>query len=408
MLNSIVIAKYVEEFVNSIIKEKVAVRVSDDKYIIYESNKEIDRFEIFKFYNQEINQIPNYFNKENFLLKNDLVGTIFFFISGYWEYINNFPKDEYGRVSAKYSFLLKYDLLETPIVDILLKNFILKNNFHYKNNEPRYFLTHDIDKLYYKVNIRNLLGDILKRKDLKYFLKNLKIFIFKTNPFSVEKLMNLNTKYGVNSNYYFLLENINSTSGYNLSKNLRELSKIREILNKSRQNIGLHYSFNHLLGDELSIRSRELINYFKIKNLTGRAHYLNFDIKESFKVYEKGNIKLDCTGGYHDCIGFRFGTSFPFKPFNFEKNEKYDLIEIPLTIMDCTPFDYMNLTIKEGEKRILNLMNKIIDTNGLMCILWHNSSFWTREWKVKEKVYLKILEKIQDYKSYDINGERNV
>lgn len=403
VIDEIIIAQYVENFINSIIEEDISIKTSKKEYNIYINNQKKISFPIFKFYKKTNNQLYEYFKKETLQFERDFVGTIFFFISGYWEYINNFPKDNYGRVSARYSFQVKYDLLEIPIVDVLLKKFVEKNNFHYKKNKARYFLTHDIDKLNYSVTIKSLISDLLKRRDLNYFFKNLKIFFLRENPFSIKKLLEINNNYNINSNYYFLLGKQSSSSGYDLINNLEYLNEIKQLLKVNNQVIGLHYGFNYLLDDELSSKCKELLKFFDINKLTGRAHYLNFDMRKSFQVYEEAGIKIDCTGGYHDAIGFRFGTSFPFKPFNFKNNKSYNFLEIPLTIMDCTPFDYMKLNIEEGEKRIFKLIEKIIDTNGIICILWHNSSFWTKEWNEREKIYIKILKKIKKYDSYAID-----
>jgi hypothetical protein len=142
----------------------------------------------------------------------------------------------------------------------------------------------------------------------------------------------------------------------------------------------------------------KLNNIFETKIESGRAHFLIFDIRKSFDVYEKADLKIDTTGSFADRVGFRFGTSKPFNPYNFKENREYNLIEIPLIVMDGSlqNENYMNLSPEEGFEKIKELIDKIKKYNGVFTFLWHNTSFYTHLWKDWEWVYeetLKYLKK---------------
>lgn len=403
------IADYIEDFFNQNLQEKLEVKYINQEYLInlVQEKRELTRVLLYNFNEKSIQKLKEEFNSITYMFEEDFIGTIFFFLSGYWEYINNFSKDKYGRISGKDSFLFQFNLLEEPIVDRLIINFSKKYNLKLRNQKPRYFLTHDIDKLEYKVTIKSLLGDILKRKKIKVFFKNLNVYLFRENPFSVEKLLEKNNKYNIKSNYYFLIGKQDTSSGYEIEEQKKLLTKLNKILEKKKMNIGIHYGFKYFEDGYLNKKVEDFKRIFKNKYLSGRAHYLQFDIKQTFDILEKNNIKLDCTGGYHDMLGFRFGTSYPFNPFNFETEKKYKLLEVPLIFMDSTPFYYMKLDLKIAEDRVLNLLDKIIETNGVLSILWHNSSFFAEEWKEKEVLYDKVLQKISYYKEFDIEEWRN-
>ena len=118
----------------------------------------------------------------------------------------------------------------------------------------------------------------------------------------------------------------------------------------------------------------------------------------SFDIYEKAGIKIDSTGSYADRVGFRFGTSKPFKPYNFKEKREYELVEIPLIVMDGSLQNprYMNLSPKEGFEKIKELITKIKKYKGTFTLLWHNSSFYMTEWKDWEWVYHETIKYLKE------------
>ncbi|MGB4754907.1 MAG: hypothetical protein WBH69_02440 [Fervidobacterium sp.] len=121
----------------------------------------------------------------------------------------------------------------------------------------------------------------------------------------------------------------------------------------------------------------------------GRAHFLVFDITKSFEIYEKAGIKYDTTCSFADAVGFRFGTSKSFHPYNFLQKREYNIVEIPLIVMEGSLRSprYNNLTPHEGFAKITEMVDKVKRYNGTFTFLWHNSSFYISYWKNWEWVY---------------------
>ncbi|RLI52278.1 MAG: hypothetical protein DRP09_18320, partial [Candidatus Thorarchaeota archaeon] len=78
-----------------------------------------------------------------------------------------------------------------------------------------------------------------------------------------------------------------------------------------------------------------------------------------------------------------------FKPFNLFTNKEIDILEIPLTVMDCTLFNYMKLDYEKAWEIIKILINIVEKYRGVITILWHNT------YMIDEKV--KFYEKILKY-----------
>jgi hypothetical protein len=392
ILNSKLIINYTQNFLNSVFNEEISVDILKNIYLI---NKTL-KISTYPFWQKSDQELLKDF--KDFTFNGDLIGTIFFFLSGYWEYTHQDIKDKYNRFSALESFQYRKDVLEQPVVDILVDRIREELNLTYKDNKPKIYLTHDIDLLALlrgKLFIRTILGDLLRRKSIGLLLERIKMKFRGKDPFSVHNLIKIHKKNNTKGTFFFLTEKQENTfsGGYSAIKNQKELKEIGEAINQIAGTIGIHYDSRYLIEERLEKDREVLEDVFKQEIKVGRAHYLLFDITKTFDILEKAGIRIDSTGGYADRIGFRFGTSRLFKPYNFKTGKEYNLWETPLIVMDGTLVDerYMSLTHKDGLKKIREIMDKVSKYNGVFTILWHNTSFYTDKWRDWEGVYEGVL-----------------
>jgi hypothetical protein len=384
------IIRYIVEYFKDIFNESINLKIEDNYYVL--NNNNTLRYKIYEFWTKKDSELFLDFNDYSF--KDDYIGTIFFFLSGYWEYNHNDIKDDYGRFLASESFSYKKGILEEPVVEILTEKIKNELNLTYKIENSRVFITHDIDFLGLSKGlkfIKNLGGDILKRKQFKLAFDKIKKKMLNKDPHSVYELIKKHKKYG-SKGTFFLMPDIQPQlcgGGYDPIKNKKYLIDLEKEILSTGSRIGIHYDARHLKDDRMKEDIDVLNNIFESDISCGRAHYLLFDIKKSFDIYERSGIKLDSTCSYADSIGFRFGTCKPFRPYNFKEKRLYDFYEYPLIIMDGSLQNekYMNLKPKEGFEKIKELIDKVDNYNGVFTFLWHNTSFYIPEWKDWEWVY---------------------
>lgn len=393
-LNKCDVRNYVENFLNTIFKENIKINIVDEKYII---NDKIE-YKIYEFWKKSDEILIHDFNHNSF--KGDFISTIFFFLSGYWEYTHTELKDKHGRFLGANSFAYKKDILEKPIVDLLVRKIAKGLNIKYKNffRENKIFMTHDIDFLgMYRgyITIKDIGGDIIKRKNVKVALDKITKLVTLDDPHSVNNLIEMHKRYDTKATFFFMADKQpkDTVGGYKPQNNLKKIKKIKDEIKSIDGSIGIHYDARYLKTDRMEKDINILEGSFKEKIYLGRAHFLKFDIKKSFDIYENAGIKLDSTGCYADKIGFRFGTSYPFKPYNFKEKREYDLLEVPLIIMESTlqSIDYMNLSPKEASIKMKDIINQINEVKGVFTFLWHNSSFYTSIWKEWEWLYIETI-----------------
>lgn len=320
----------------------------------------------------------------------DFLFSIFFFLSGYYEHINPHIRDGHGRFPGIASFQALHNILEIPVVNQyvrLLVNLIRKAGNHAEIREqyrkPYFSLTHDIDNLSASI--------YTKAKD---FQKNKKLRSLTKNHFDVNRLIDIEKSLGIKGSYYFMLSK-DYGAGYDLSAKSKLIKELANSIKSIGSNTGVHYSYWTL---EKGINKNLLIELGIILGETpknGRHHFLRFDVDRSYRILDDTGILVDSSGGFADLIGFRFGTSWPFRPFDFANKRAHKVWEIPLLVMDGTLSNskYMNFRPEEGFERITKLMSQVNDYGGIFSLLWHNSSFEYGEWKDWQWVYLKTLER---------------
>lgn len=310
-------------------------------------------------------------------------------------------------------FLDQYDRFpyylsrDRNILEPEVSKFLIENGLNVEYPEGKRFavcLTHDIDAVYpytSKLGIAYITLKSLKERQLKNALKVPFYTINKKwNPWwNFKDIMSLEEKYGAKSSFYFLtLNNGDLDFNFEVEDLKHEMSNIAD----KGWEVGLHgghEAYNSL--EEIKEKKKKLEDVLGKKVVGYRNHYLKFKVPDTWTLLEKAGFKYDTTFGYADCVGFRNGMCHPFKPFNLVTNEEIDIWEIPLTIMDCTLFDYMRLDLIKAWDVTKKLIDTVEKYNGVITILWHNT------YMVGEMLnfYEKILRYCREKEAWMTSGE---
>jgi len=234
-------------------------------------------------------------------------------------------------------------------------------------------ITHDADRISVDKEHFNKVKDRFTEEIIKDFLSGNK------DPYwNVEKMVEIEREFGFRSSFYLLL------SEYQIDKKLQTLKKLMS----EGWEIGLHGGLDTHNNKNKLLRQLELFsNYFGNKPNGIRQHYLKFDPENTWNIMNDLQLKYDTTWGFNENPGFKAGISLPFHPPNSEW-KCFDILEIPLVLMDTSLWGYMDLDEEQG----LELTRKMIDivqkTGGLFTILWHQEALLMK----KGRIYRKILE----------------
>ena len=288
---------------------------------------------------------------------------------------------------------------QDPIIDSILGN--IKEhygNYCRKNNIPiitkckwpynkkfAVTLTHDSDTI--EVSESHLLKvkSRFSEDDFNQALNGKKNLYW-----NVDRLADIEKKYGFNSSFYFL------TSEYDLADHKEILNN----LNTSGWEIGLHGGFGTHNNNE-KMKS-DIVNFkhqLGFDSLGIREHYLQFDYHVTWDILEDNNFVYDTSLGFREHPGFMAGISIPFHPPDKNWTTR-EIIELPLIIMDTSLWGYMNLGEDEGMDIIEKFIDVIKNKEGLLTILWHQEALLMK----KGNIYPKILEKLSKENCYVDSG----
>lgn len=344
----------------------------------------------------------------------DIIGSAFFMLTRYEEVVNK-NVDEYGRFCSRDSVAYKENFLERPIINEYLEILwyalkILNPDIKRKERKFKIIPTHDVDKpfdlpslTWYQV-FHSLVGDILKRKDVKLFSRRFYAAIraklfgnYESDiAYTFSNIMDISEYSGLKSIFFFMVaKNVSEFDGNYDINSTKIQNLIKEIMHRKHY-IGMHPSFSSYLNEKQMYEEKNIFTslikdkFGKNYQIGSRQHYLRWSCPETWQIYEDVGIKFDTTLTYADHIGFRCGICYEYPVFNLITGKRLNLIEYPLIIMECSGLDssYMNLSREEMLTRSNKLKKCCQKYEGNFIILWHNTMF-IRDKDVE--LYKKIL-----------------
>lgn len=381
---------------NSYLQEK-----NIPKEIKYTKNEFLPENDIPIIYGDDFIQFKDISGRKTLICGIDIFASSFFMLTRWEEYVNK-TRDKHERFPAKASLAYKNNFLDRPIVNEyteMLWNILEFLGCGQKRCEKEYeiVLTHDIDHIlrwHRGYNLMKKLGkDILiEKKPLKSF-STLKSFIksklnWKNDPFyTFEYLMEQSERLGTKSYFFFLIGGKSKFDNNNY-KYRKIVERTCHVISKRGHFVGFHPSY--LTYNNKGIWNRELVCMKKIcpqPIRVGRQHVLRFDIPYTWRIWEKNNMKWDSSMGYASMEGFRCGTCYEYKIYDFLDRREMNIKERPLIIMDGTLFDYRKCSYDDIKEIFTFYKNIIVKYKGNFVILWHNSNLC----EGKEGLYSSIL-----------------
>ncbi len=264
-------------------------------------------------------------------------------------------------------------------------------------------LTHDIDSIYQSIPSKGLATlRSLKRGNIADAIHTLSKMRSKKLPFcNFSQIMDLEEKYGAKSTFFFMAERPGERDyAYDIEDIAPEIG---EIIDRGWE-VGLHGGHTAYLNvKEMKDKKGRLEKVIHTSVLGYRNHYLRFKVPDTWEYLSKAGFQYDTTFGYVDCVGFRNGMCYPFRPFNLNTNQEIDILEIPLVVMDGTlDQTYMRLDDKGKWDLLKMLIDRVAGCHGVFTLLWHNKYMGGENLDLYEKVLLYCKEN----KAWVTSGEQ--
>ena len=332
----------------------------------------------------------------NYTLLNEL-GKCFYWLSRYEEYIAKPEQfDEHNR-------FLGSDLdYSKPIVDEICLEIQhkIKTKFPEVSFKQRVFKqinTHDIDYSWKylhhspKVKIGSLFKKIVKGNfsEAKQQIKVLNQQ--KKDPYDTfDYLKTLAEKHQIETIFFWLLGDYSTFDKNHHWENEAQKKLITTIITWAE--IGIHPSYQtNTQEDKLKTEINRLEKIINQPIKKSRQHFIKLSFPHTYQQLLINKISEDYTMGFPHQLGFRAGTSTPYKWFDVSTNEQTLLIINPFVAMDVTLKNYLKLTPQQALEEIKQLKQTIKAVNGTFITLFHQSNL-NEDWAEWRKVYESIFE----------------
>ncbi len=369
-------------------------------------------------------------NNGNLIFYHDYVKSVFYLLSG-WQELQTCNRDFIGRYPHDISIQNRLKSTKLPLVnyyfEAMVQGFEAFGIFHNKLIERKrlfpdfgFLLSHDVDRIafyhfreiFFKLKQYFGLSDRYYSKSLtlKLFFKGL---LFRLNPFrkndpwwNFDKMVEQEKRLGIRSSFFFLKqEHSNMDSRYQFSdKKIKRL--IKELL-KDGFEVGLHGTIHSAKHESSMMQQvREITKAIGHKPKGARQHFLRFFHPNTFRLLVKAGIKYDTTLAFAEHEGYRNGYCYPFKPYDFERDEMIDIWEIPLTMMDVTVLNYRGLDYEEIENSTRQLITEARKFGGIFSLLWHNCRLDEYQYPGITAFYNRLLELIVESKPTSLTGRK--
>lgn len=329
----------------------------------------------------------------------DVVAMAFYFLSRYEELLNS-TRDSHGRFSAKDSFLGKYQLLNTPLLD-RWSCWLRQQLGEVMPNQGRIsklYLTHDVDSPWDRNRLKGMLSRIKHggwknlwqccRWVYDYVTKRDSVDIFDWLVAFDASIVKRVGERKCESIFFFLAPE-KSSGPDSLYLNDKRFPTLFEKVNNVAS-WGLHTSYR--AGKEMACVLNE-VEHLKVATQSttiryNRHHYLRMTHPTDMHVLEKAGFTDDFSLAFADYAGFRTGTCRPYRWMNPQTMEVGTLILHPLTIMECsvTGKNYMDFNREKAYNYSRKLLEQVAMFGGECTLLWHNTSLtqvtgdWHRQW----------------------------
>jgi len=346
--------------------------------------------------------VPVFFQVPHSDIPFDIFAATFYLLSRYEEYIPH-QIDAHERYSYKNSLLLQHNMLNKPILEIWVEKFkqSLQQRFPDLQFKERSFyfeplINVSMARLYKgKSFLRSIFGgldDLLHLKFKSFWLRNRVLLFGKKDPYDTfDEILQIKKKYKHPLTFFHLLSPY-SLFDHNISMNKHDYQTQIKFL-ADYADTGLLVSYYAAEDEEKiekEIKKLENIIHKPVEKV--RAHFNRLKIPGTYQAYNNLEVKDDYSMGYNHKIGFRAGTSIPFRFYDIENETETHLLLHPTVISDVMLKYQYKLKPEKALKIMLDEGKIIQKYKGHFYPVFHNFVLSDlKEWQEWNRLYTETI-----------------
>jgi hypothetical protein len=319
----------------------------------------------------------------------DLVAFAFLMLTRWEEANMTLARDQHGRVRTTEMFAYRQGFHRRPVIDewaLILREWLraINPDSIQPLPQPRLFVTHDVDALSMYPSIGRIFLKFaaelaIHRKGFgmgfRALRNGLKVWRNReVDPYvnALVALMEIDTHLGVCGHFYIKTSHASRfDSGYNPFAN--PCRAIIEMVRQRGHMIGWHPGY--FAGENAELFAQEKARMDRLcggETYGGRHHYLRWDARRSWDLWDRFDLLYDSSVGFPDATGFRCGTAHPYPVFSLNQQRELRLVERPLHVMD-KGLERECQGTGTFAKNMNEILRRVRAVGGEAVILLHNS-----------------------------------
>ena len=164
----------------------------------------------------------------------------------------------------------------------------------------------------------------------------------------------------------------------------QRLADVMRTLRAEGFDIGLHGSYESARVPGVLARERARLERALGESVTTtRQHFLHWDVRRTPRLQEEAGLRADSSLGYNRSVGFRAGTSLPFRQYDLKARRPLDLVEVPLVVQDAALLGPIGLGRAPDETRRLvrDLFDEVAAVGGAITLVFHPDKLVRPDWR---------------------------
>jgi hypothetical protein len=115
---------------------------------------------------------------------------------------------------------------------------------------------------------------------------------------------------------------------------------------------------------------------------TTRQHFLHWDVRWTQRLQEQAGLRADSSLGFNRTVGFRAGTSLPFRQFDVAADRALDVVEVPLVVQDAALLGPIAVRPRKHDvgEAVDRVLGEVAAASGLLTCVFHPDKLAHPDW----------------------------